>query len=89
MVNSDPLRFSRKGNITREDFLIFNSYRVATAWMGSFATIFRLSIEMSYNVSLHNYEVGSLDEPNRIIQQLQCTSFSTIIDRLQIQISMD
>ena len=88
MIKSDPHRFGRKGNITEDDFLIYNSYRVATAWMGSFAKIFQLSIEMTYNLTLDHY-VGSLDEQYAIMNKLRCQPFSDVIDKLGIPIYMD
>ena len=89
MVKSDPERFGRLGNVTNEDFLIFNSYRVATAWMGSFAKIFKLSVEMSYNVTLDKINVGNLDKQHTIINRLKCKPFSSVIDNLGIPISMN
>ena len=84
MINSDPERFNRKGNITRADFLIFNSLRVARAWMSSFSEVFSSAIETTYNVSLAKLDVGNLGEAEKIKKRLNCFSFRDLVNRLKI-----
>ena len=43
-LKSDTERYSRKGNVTVDDFLLFNYYRTASLWMDNFRNVFRVAI---------------------------------------------